>query len=229
MTSIALLGDSIFDNHAYVGQGPDVVTQLRTVLPEGWRATLCARDGTTTADIGPQLDRVPDHVTHVVLSLGGNDGLENADLLAPIPVPHMAAALDRLGERIDAFVQAYGWVLDAVCALGPAVTVCTIYDANLAGDEGHRAITVLRLFNDAIVQAALARDVDVLDLRTVCTQPNHYANDIEPGIEGGARIAEAIAKALGALEGTRTSSLHRASSAGAVAGMRDPNATPFRS
>jgi hypothetical protein len=35
MTHIVLLGDSIFNNAAYVAGGPDVVRQLRDVLPGG--------------------------------------------------------------------------------------------------------------------------------------------------------------------------------------------------
>lgn len=42
MPHVALLGDSIFDNAAYVAGGPDVAWQLRERLPEGWRATLNA-------------------------------------------------------------------------------------------------------------------------------------------------------------------------------------------
>ena len=42
---VVLIGDSIFDNGAYVAGGPDVVTQLRERLPQGWRATLGAVDG----------------------------------------------------------------------------------------------------------------------------------------------------------------------------------------
>ena len=45
MAHLCLLGDSIFDNAAYVGGGPDVVTQLRAALPTGWKATLLAVDG----------------------------------------------------------------------------------------------------------------------------------------------------------------------------------------
>lgn len=45
MTHLILLGDSIFDNAAYVGEQPDVIEQLRAKLPEGWNATLKAIDG----------------------------------------------------------------------------------------------------------------------------------------------------------------------------------------
>jgi hypothetical protein len=51
MRHVALLGDSVFDNGASVGGGPDVVTQLRQRLPAEWRATLAAVDGGVIRDI----------------------------------------------------------------------------------------------------------------------------------------------------------------------------------
>ena len=48
---IALLGDSIFDNHVYTGGEPDVVAHLRDLLPSLWVATLCAVDGSTSKAI----------------------------------------------------------------------------------------------------------------------------------------------------------------------------------
>lgn len=204
MGSLVLLGDSILDNKVYVGDGPDVAAQLRALLPEPWRVTLCAVDGATTHDVGPQLDRVPDHATHIVLSLGGNDGLENADLLGPTPVGSLGAAVDVIRERVEAFRESYGLALDAIVDLGRPVTVCTIYDANIPGEEGRRARTALGLFNDVIIRAALVRGLDVLDLRTVCTESADYANEIEPGVQGGENIARAIAGVLGVDEGIRS-------------------------
>src|SRR3954452_23575611 len=48
---VVLLGDSIFDNDAYTGSEPDVVQHLRSMLPTGWSATLCAVDGARIADL----------------------------------------------------------------------------------------------------------------------------------------------------------------------------------
>lgn len=170
MASVVLLGDSIFDNKAYVGDGPDVAASLRTALPD-WTVTLCAVDGTTTADVGEQFDRIPGHATHLVLSLGGNDGLENADLLGPLPVGTMGDALDLLEERVGAFRRGYGWVLDGLLERGLPLTVCTVYDANLPGLGGRRAVTALASFNDVILQAAFARGLDVIDLRRFAPSP----------------------------------------------------------
>lgn len=207
MNSVTLLGDSIFDNKVYVGAGPDVAAQLRATLPESWRVTLCAVDGATTRDVGHQFDRIPDHTTHIVLSLGGNDGLENADLLGAFPVRTLGDAIDVIRERIEAFRESYGWVLDAIVERGLPLTVCTVYDANIPGEEGRRARTALGLFNDVIIRCAVERSADVLDLRTVCTEPADYANAIEPGVEGGKKIARAIAGVLGLVESTRSAAV----------------------
>src|SRR6185436_5966678 len=75
MIHIVLLGDSIFDNAAYVAGGPDVVRQLREILPSGWRATVNALDGAVISDVPQQLKELPRDATHLVLSIGGNDAL----------------------------------------------------------------------------------------------------------------------------------------------------------
>jgi hypothetical protein len=95
MKHVALLGDSVFDNGAYVGGGPDVVNQLRQRLPDGWRATLAAVDGGVIRDIPRQLERVPDDATHLVISVGGNDALGFSAVLGP-PSRSVADTLEQL-------------------------------------------------------------------------------------------------------------------------------------
>ena len=46
---IILLGDSIFDNAAYVTGGRSVLSHLRRLLPDDWEATLLAVAGATIA------------------------------------------------------------------------------------------------------------------------------------------------------------------------------------
>ena len=75
MGHIVLLGDSIFDNAAYVPGEPDVVSQVSAKLPHGWRATLCAVDGAVTRSVEQQLQDIPIDATHLVVSVGGNDAL----------------------------------------------------------------------------------------------------------------------------------------------------------
>ena len=195
MTShVVLVGDSVFDNKAYTKGDPDVAAHLRSVMP-AWKVTLCAIDGTTTQDIGRQFQRVPDGAEHVVMSVGGNDALMNADLL-DLPVRSTAQALELFRERLDVFETSYGWAIDALIALERRPLVCTIYNGNL-GAESQGATMALMMFNDVILRAALTRGVDVLELRLVCRDNADFANPIEPSGTGGEKIAKAIAGALG--------------------------------
>src|SRR5215470_2260489 len=96
---VALLGDSIFDNEAYTDGEPDVVSHLRAMLPSEWQASLLAVDGSTTAQVVPQLAKVPSSVTHLTISVGGNDAILNSDLLQ-IAVSSTAEALTIIGRRL---------------------------------------------------------------------------------------------------------------------------------
>jgi len=75
--------------------------------------------------------------------------------------------------------------------------VCTIYNGNLPRDQAPAARMGLMMFNDAILRVAFEARLDVIDLRSVCSEPSDYANPIEPSDSGGAKIARAIAGALG--------------------------------
>ena len=81
MPHIVLLGDSIFDNAAYVGENPDVISQLKVKLPENWNASLNSVDGNKVDDVYAQLEKLPENATHLVLSVGGNDALSCIGIL----------------------------------------------------------------------------------------------------------------------------------------------------
>jgi hypothetical protein len=190
---VVLLGDSILDNGAYVGGGPDVVTQVRDVLPQGWNATLLAVDGDVIDGVRRQLSGRPDDASHLVVSVGGNDALGFAHLLNA-PVSSVAEAIATLGAQQGPFTTAYEAMLDAVLATGLPLAVCTIYDTPPSAPNHAVIRTAIGLFNDCITRAAFARGVDLLDLRLICSEDADYANPIEPSSVGGAKIARAIAE-----------------------------------
>jgi len=196
MPHVVLLGDSIFDNGAYTGGGPDVVTQLRELLPAGWRATLGAVDGASTDDFATQLDALPDDATHVVVSLGGNDALGHTDLLDR-RVHSSADVLSGLATAAERFEKRYRRVIGGVLAYRLPTTVCTIYNGNFAEADFQRlASTALSVFNDAILRVAFEHRLDVIDLRLVCNAPADYANPIEPSSHGGQKIAQSICEVV---------------------------------
>ncbi|TDK28125.1 SGNH/GDSL hydrolase family protein [Arthrobacter crusticola] len=190
-----LLGDSIFDNAAYVPGGPDVVRQLRGALPPDWRASLLAVDGEVIAGVKRQLRSLPSDATHLVVSVGGNDALQSAYLLDE-KVATVAAALVRLSAAQRQFAAAYDAMLEAVTAVDLPVAVCTIYDTP-PGEPNQPVIrTALAVFNDCITRAAFSRRVPLIDLRLICDEDADYANPIEPSVQGGAKIARAVASLL---------------------------------
>jgi hypothetical protein len=188
---IALLGDSIFDNGVYTGGEPDVVTHLRRMLP-AWQASLLAIDGSVAADLQGQLERVDDE-SHLVISLGGNDVLQSLGLFDK-RTKTVGDALELLDGPIAAFEQSYLSAIDAAVALGRETTLCTIYGPDI-GIPGTRI--GLMLFNDVILRVAIEHHLPVIDLRSVCTEPQDFAHEIEPSGRGGRKIAAAIARVLG--------------------------------
>ncbi len=196
MAHVVLLGDSIFDNGAYTGGGPDVVTQVRQSFPGTWSATLLAMDGARTEDVSRQLDRLPGDVSHLVLSVGGNDALAHTDLLEG-PAATAAQVLGFLADAGIAFERRYRVLIDQLLQRRLPLVICTIYNGSFPDPEFQRiAAAALCVFNDVILRVAFEQGLTVIDLRLVCSEPADYANPIEPSSRGGAKIAEAIWRAV---------------------------------
>jgi len=194
MKHVVLLGDSIFDNKAYVGSGPDVIVQLREALPSGWTATLAAVDGAITSDVSSQLKTMPADATHLIISAGGNDALQHEGLLREWALS-VAGVLDKLAKIKASFAKSYAAMLDAVAARKLPAAVCTIYEARYEDPDLRKiAAAGLSIFNDTILREAFARGLPVIDLRIMFSDDADYANDIEPSVKGGAKIARAIAE-----------------------------------
>ncbi len=196
MSHVVLLGDSIFDNAAYVRGGPDVIRQLRQVLPAGWTGTLRAVDGAVTGSVPRQLQQLPPDASHLVVSIGGNDALGHIGVLEDAS-RSIADALNRLATIGDGFERNYEAMLDQVLARALPTAVCTIYNPRYPDPRMQRlGVAGLTIFNDAITRAAFARGVPLIDLRLVCDEDADYANPIEPSSRGGEKIVRAIAKLL---------------------------------
>ena len=192
MKHIVLVGDSIFDNAAYVSGGPDVIKHLRSLLPRDWEATLVAVDGSLTTDVTEQISKVPTSATHLIVSAGGNDGLSRAEVLQR-PAGSVGAAVDQLATIRAEFQQNYRWMLSALLALKQPLAVCTVYDPHFSDALMQRlTTTALNIFNDCILREAITHGLPVLDLRLICNDAVDYANEIEPGVAGGRKIAAGI-------------------------------------
>lgn len=192
MPHLVLIGDSILDNGVYTRDGPDVVSQVRAILPSGWKATLLAVDGSTTDHIAGQLSRLPKDATHLVVSVGGNDALMHLGILES-PATSMAKSIETLAVVASDFEERYRAAITVCLETRLPVAVCTIYNGCFEDQAFQRiASTTLTVFNDAIIRVAVENSLPVIDLRSVCKAAEDYANPIEPSSVGGAKIARVI-------------------------------------
>jgi hypothetical protein len=196
MKHVVLLGDSVFDNAAYVAGGPDVATQLRERLYSPWRATLGAVDGSVMSSLPEQLARLPRDASCLVVSIGGNDAIGMSSVLGASS-GSVAESLLRLAEVRDRFQRDYAAMLDAVGAVGVPAAFCTIYEPRYPDATSRRAAAAaLALIDDCIIRLVSARGLPVIELRSVCSEDADFANPIEPSVQGGGKIADAIAGLL---------------------------------
>jgi lysophospholipase L1-like esterase len=194
MSHLVLLGDSIFDNAAYVAGGTPVLEHVKLHLPKDWRATLLAVDGNITVDVARQLAHLPADATHLFISIGGNDALQASGILFQ-PVARAEELLRELSDVQRTFQLEYRAMLQAVLEKRLPTAVCTIYDS-IPGMQRWE-LTPLSIFNDVIVREAARAGVVVLDLRELCTEPGDYSpvSPIEPSTGGGQKIARAVVQA----------------------------------
>jgi hypothetical protein len=194
MPHLILLGDSIFDNGSYTNGKPDVIAQVRDLLPPGWKASLLAVDGATTHGIDAQLARLPRDTSHLVLSIGGNNAL-GAQPVLHAAVKSTAEAMLLLNTTMTEFEAHYRKAISACLRHGLPLTICTIYNGNFPDRNYQRQVaTALTVFNDVILRVGSEHGLPVLDLRQICSKPEDYANPIEPSSIGGAKIAKAIVR-----------------------------------
>jgi hypothetical protein len=191
--SLVLLGDSILDNAPYTHPAPDTTHHLQQHLGSGWTVERLARDGAVISDVRFQLTELPTRVDCAVLSIGGNDAAAHIDLLER-RVSSAAEVLDELADIADGFATAYHQLAERLVARTPRLVLCTIYEPPLFDAVTARLARVpLGVLNDRIIQVASRLRLEVLDLRTVCTERDDFVQQIEPSARGAAKIAVAIA------------------------------------
>lgn len=192
--SLCLLGDSVLDNSKYVEQNePCVFDFLQSYMPEDWMLTLAAVDGSKVGDIDDQVATLDKDVSHLVLSIGGNDAISQVKILAK-PVDSVAEALDLLSDMRAYFEAEYERMLGYLIESQPKakLALCTIYDKIPGLPKA--AVTALTLFNDVILRMAFQNNLPVIDFRLICTNDHCFSqkSPIEPSSIGSRRIAQAI-------------------------------------
>ncbi|MCJ8281251.1 MAG: SGNH/GDSL hydrolase family protein [Rivularia sp. ALOHA_DT_140] len=180
----------------YVGENPDVISQLRMKLPENWNASLRAIDGNKVDRVYTQLENIPKDGTHLMLSVGGNNALSCIGILNE-KVASSAEVFIKLANLREDFEEEYQKLIQKVLSLNIPTAICTIYNPNYPESTYQRIGTAaLTIFNDVIIRQAFQNGIPLIDLRLTCNEASDYANPIEPSCAGGEKIVNAIVNAV---------------------------------
>ena len=199
-SQLVLLGDSIIDNKTYVLDGEFSVfehIQSKTETP----VIQLALDGATTDDvISKQINLIPFGASHIVLSVGGNDLLNEIDFLLEDFKYTPNQVLERCQSLIAPITQKYESIVSQLQTTSRVnLLLCTVYEGNLEGSVMYDDIAVssramLSLFNDSVYKTHNMFKTEILELRNIFVSPEDYANPIEPSHIGGEKLAKAINK-----------------------------------
>ena len=200
-----LLGDSIIDNKTYVLDGEKSVLE-HIQSKTDTKTVQLALDGATTDDVlENQLNRISSEASHVVLSVGGNDLLNEIGFLMEDIKYTPNQVLERCYSLIAPITKKYESIVTTLrtSKIRANLLLCTVYEGDLEGSEMYDDIaissrTMLSLFNDSVYKTHNMFKTGILELRHIFTNKEDYANPIEPSHIGGEKLAQEIIHWMGA-------------------------------
>ena len=194
MAVVNLLGDSIIDNKVYVGPHELSVTEHLHNLCDDVINSI-AVDGHTTKDvIHNQLDLLPQYSTHQVLSIGGNDLLQNMYFLKNRERLSANEVFEQAVGIMAPIKRRYQTIVEKLSLQDSNILLCTVYEGNLLNDPllydiALSSKAMVSMLNDIVYSTANMYKAEVLELRNIFTKPRDYANPIEPSHIGGSKFA----------------------------------------
>jgi len=194
MAVVNLLGDSIIDNKIYVGPHELSVTEHLHNLCDDVINSI-AVDGHTTKDvIHNQLDLLPQYSTHQVLSIGGNDLLQNMYFLKNRERLTTNEVFEQAVGIMAPIKRRYQTIVQKLSLQDSSILLCTVYEGNLLNDPllydiALSSKAMVSMLNDIVYSTANMYRAEVLELRNIFTKPRDYANPIEPSHIGGSKFA----------------------------------------
>ena len=199
MNRVVLFGDSIIDNKSYVSHGEfSVLEHLENI--SNYEYIQVAYDGHTTFDVqNKQLHlSTIEKPSHIVLSVGGNDLLQNLSYLSNGPISNVNEAVTGIQQHIfEPLEQRFETIIEELSSQRANLLICTVYEGDLGRTDEFKDVLdsskiMVSSFNDIVYKTAQKYNVDVLELRDIFVSSEDYANPIEPSHIGGEKLAKAI-------------------------------------
>jgi len=202
MNKLVLLGDSTIDNKVYVEPGELSVKEHLDNLVD-YEVLQIALDGAITDDvINNQINLIPPDTTHILLSIGGNDLLQEIDFLYQDLKYTPKRLLEIVIGLLSPVTENYETIVKQLSTNRAKLLCATVYEGNLVGSVEFDSISnsskaMVSLLNDSIFRICDEYKLDTLDLRNIFVSPEDYANPIEPSHEGGLKFAKKIKEWVG--------------------------------
>lgn len=142
--------------------------------------------GDSILDNSPYTGPDPDITQHLHESLSPE--------WAVVRVARDGAVMSDVADIADRFAARYAEVAAQAASRVDRPVLCTIYEPPLFDPVSARLASVpLGVLNDRIVRIATQLGLDVLDVRSVCTETSDFVRQIEPSAAGARKVAVAIA------------------------------------
>ena len=199
MNRVVLFGDSIIDNKTYVSHGEfSVLEHLENI--SNYEYIQVAYDGHTTFDVqNKQLHlSTIEKPSHIVLSVGGNDLLQNLSYLSNGPISNVNEAVTGIQQHIfEPLEQRFETIIEELSSQRANLLICTVYEGDLGRTDEFKDVLdsskiMVSSFNDIVYKTAKKYNADVLELREIFISSDDYANPIEPSHIGGEKLAKSI-------------------------------------
>tara|TARA_B100000575_G_C23131272_1_gene656241 strand:- start:247 stop:867 length:621 start_codon:yes stop_codon:yes gene_type:complete len=199
MNRVVLFGDSIIDNKTYVSHGEfSVLEHLENI--SNYEYIQVAYDGHTTFDVqNKQLHlSTIEKPSHIVLSVGGNDLLQNLSYLSNGPISNVNEAITGIQQHIfEPLEQRFETIIEELSSQRANLLICTVYEGDLGRTDEFKDVLdsskiMVSSLNDIVYKTAKKYKADVLELREIFISSDDYANPIEPSHIGGEKLAKSI-------------------------------------
>ena len=199
MNRVVLFGDSIIDNKTYVSHGEfSVLEHLENI--SNYEYIQVAYDGHTTFDVqNKQLHlSTIEKPSHIVLSVGGNDLLQNLSYLSNGPMSNVNDAITGIQQHIfEPLEQRFETIIEELSSQRANLLICTVYEGDLGRTDEFKDVLdsskiMVSSLNDIVYKTAKKYKADVLELREIFISSDDYANPIEPSHIGGEKLAKSI-------------------------------------
>ena len=182
ISSIVLLGDSIFQNSNYVPKDKSIEYLLKERLPI--QSMVLAQDNATINLVSHQYKSMPSSMntknTNIYISIGGNDLLN--------------AYTNNDTSNMDLFVMIWNLYKSTILNLNRN-TQCNIIltDIYYITDTSYeKFIPIIKKWNNNLYQFANKHNFPVFKISKLLTKPQDFTNGIEPSVIGGSKMVNSF-------------------------------------